>query len=90
MENTKAAKVNVDKGQVRDGYVISDKMDKTRIVEVTRLTTHAMFKKTIRRKIKYAVHDDANESKAGDKVRIIQTRPLSKTKRWRLVKVLAS
>jgi len=87
VENTK---VNIDKGQVRDGFVVSDKMDKTRIVEVTRLTTHAMFKKTIRRKIKYAVHDDANESKVGDKVRIIQTRPLSKTKRWRLVKVLAS
>ena len=87
MENTK---VTSDKGQVRDGFVVSDKMDKTRIVEVTRLTTHAMFKKTIRRKIKYAVHDDANESKVGDKVRIIQTRPLSKTKRWRLVKVLAS
>ena len=87
MENKK---IDSDKGQLRDGFVVSDKMDKTRIVEVTRLTTHAMFKKTIRRKIKYAVHDDANESKMGDKVRIIQTRPLSKTKRWRLVKVLAS
>ncbi len=81
---------NVDKGQVREGVVVSDKMDKTRIVEVTRLMTHSQFKKTIRRKIKYAVHDDTNQSKAGDKVRIIQTRPLSKTKRWRLIKVLAS
>lgn len=87
MEN---AKVSSGKGQIREGFVVSDKMDRTRIVEVTRLTTHPMFKKTIRRKIKYAVHDDANESKTGDKVRIIQTRPLSKTKRWRLVKVLVS
>lgn len=85
MENAKA-----HKGQIREGYVVSDKMNKTRVVEVTRIVTHPQFNKTIRRKIKYAVHDDANQSKTGDKVRIIQTRPLSKTKRWRLLKVLAS
>ena len=82
--------VEKSKGQVREGLVVSDKMDKTRIVEVTRVMTHAQFKKTIRRRIKYAVHDEQNKSKAGDKVRIIQTRPLSKTKRWRLIEVLAS
>jgi len=79
-----------EKGQIREGYVVSDKMQQTRIVEITRIVVHPVYKKTIRRKIKYAVHDDANESKVGDKVRIIQTRPLSKTKRWRLVKVLVS
>ncbi|MBU3758413.1 MAG: 30S ribosomal protein S17 [Candidatus Omnitrophica bacterium] len=63
-------------------------MNKTVIVEITRLTQHAQFKKVIRRKIRYAVHDEKNESKAGDKVRILQTRPLSKTKRWTLIKVL--
>lgn len=72
----------------REGVVLSDKMDKTIIVEVTRLTSHPKFKKVIRRKIKYAVHDEKNEAKAGDKVRILQTRPLSRTKRWTLIEVL--
>ncbi|OGW72336.1 MAG: 30S ribosomal protein S17 [Omnitrophica bacterium GWA2_52_12] len=83
--NTKAE----HKGQTREGVVVSDKMDKTRVVEVTRLITHPEYKKIIRRKIKYSVHDEKNESKAGDKVSIIQTRPISKTKRWRLIKVLS-
>ena len=78
-----------NKGQTREGVVVSDKMDKTRIVEVTRLITHPKFKKIIKRKIKYSVHDEKNESKTGNKVSIIQTRPLSKTKRWRLIKVLS-
>lgn len=81
--------IEKNKGQIREGVVVSDKMDKTRIVEVTRVMMHAEFNKTIRRKIKYAVHDEQNQSKAGDKVRIIQTRPLSKTKRWRLIKVVS-
>lgn len=73
----------------REGIVISDKMNKTRIVEVTRIMEHPQFKKIIKRKVKYSVHDEKNESKSGDKVRIAETRPLSKTKRWRLVSVLA-
>jgi small subunit ribosomal protein S17 len=72
----------------REGVVVSNKMQKTIVVEVTRLVQHPVFKKVIRRKVKYAVHDEKNEAKAGDKVQIVQTRPLSKTKRWRLVKVL--
>lgn len=72
----------------REGVVVKNKMNKTVIVEITRLTQHAQFKKVIRRKIRYAVHDEKNEAKAGDKVRILQTRPLSKTKRWTLIKVL--
>lgn len=72
----------------REGVVVKNKMNKTVVVEVTRLTQHAQFKKIIRRKIRYAVHDEKNEAKAGDKVRILQTRPLSKTKRWTLIKVL--
>lgn len=72
----------------REGYVISDKMDKTVIVEVTRLTQHPQFKKVIRRKIKYAAHDEKNEAKIGDKVRILQVRPLSRTKRWTLIEVI--
>lgn len=85
---TKTDSVEIHK-RVREGCVVSDKMQKTRIVEVTRLVEHSQFGKVIRRKVKYAVHDENNESKTGDKVRIAETRPLSKTKRWRLVKVLS-
>ncbi len=74
--------------RTRDGVVLSHKMQKTIVVEVTRLVQHPKFKKVVRRKLKYAVHDEKNEAKQGDKVRIVETRPLSKTKRWRLVKVL--
>lgn len=72
----------------REGVVISNKMQKTIIVQVTRLMEHPEFKKVIRRNVKYAAHDENNEAKIGDKVRIIETRPLSKTKRWRLVQIL--
>ena len=67
---------------VREGVVVSDKMKKTVVVEVTRLIQHPQFKKVIRRKVKYAVHDEKGEAKLGNKVQIIQTRPISKTKRW--------
>lgn len=75
--------------RTRDGVVLSSKMQKTIVVEVTRLVEHPRFKKVTRRKVKYAVHDEKNEAKGGDKVRIQETRPLSKTKRWKLVKVLS-
>ncbi|MBU9889763.1 MAG: 30S ribosomal protein S17 [Candidatus Omnitrophica bacterium] len=76
--------------RVREGVVVSRKMNKTAIVLVTRLLQHSKFNKVIKRHIKYAVHDEKNESKEGDLVQIMETRPLSKTKRWRLVKVLKS
>lgn len=75
--------------RTRDGIVLSNKMQKTLIVEVNRLVEHPQFRKVIRRRVKYAVHDEKNEAKAGDKVRIMETRPLSKTKRWTLVRVLS-
>ncbi len=75
--------------RTREGVVLSNKMNKTLIVEVTRLISHAQFKKVIKSKVKYAVHDEKNEAKIGDKVKIEETRPLSKTKRWRLLQVLA-
>ncbi len=81
---------NQSAGRMREGVVISDKMQKTIVVEVTRLVQHPQFRKVIRRKVKYTVHDEKNEAKTGSKVQIIETRPLSKTKRWRLVKVLPS
>lgn len=72
----------------RDGVVLSNKMQKTLIVQVVRVMEHPDFKKVIKRNVKYAVHDEKNEAKIGDKVRIVETRPMSKTKRWRLVQVL--
>ena len=73
----------------RVGMVVSDRMQKTRVVEVTRLLAHPLYKKVIRLKNRYKAHDENNESKTGDKVLMIETRPLSKDKRWRISKVLA-
>ena len=70
------------------GTVVSDKMDKTVIVIVERLVKHQLYKKYIRRRSKFAAHDENNTSKVGDKVLIIQSRPLSKTKRWRVSKIV--
>jgi small subunit ribosomal protein S17 len=70
------------------GTVVSDKMDKTVIVIVERLVKHRLYKKYIRRRSKFTAHDENNTSKVGDKVLIIQSRPLSKTKRWRVSKIV--
>ncbi len=82
-------KVEKSSGRIREGYVLSDKMNKTIVVEVTRLMQHPVFRKVVRRRIKYAAHDEKNEAKKGNKVRIMETRPTSKTKRWKLIKVLS-
>ena len=74
--------------KTRIGTVVSDKMDKTVIVAVERRTTHPLYRKTITRTEKLHAHDEANDVRAGDRVRITETRPLSKTKRWRVVEVL--
>lgn len=70
------------------GTVVSAKMAKTRTVTVTELQLHPLFKKYLRRTHKFHVHDERNESREGDTVQIISSRPLSATKRWRLLKVL--
>lgn len=70
------------------GTVVSDKMDKTVVVEVERLVKHRLYKKYIRRSNKFAAHDETNGCKIGDKVLITESRPLSKTKRWRVSKVV--
>ena len=70
------------------GRVSSDKMDKTIVVRVMSLSKHAKYKKVIKRYAKFKVHDEKNRAKLGDTVRIIETRPLSKTKRWRLQEVM--
>ncbi len=74
--------------KVRVGKVVSDKMDKTIVVAVERSTRHPLYGKTIRKTKKYKVHDEGNECRIGDKVRIMETRPLSKEKRWRLVEIV--
>ena len=74
--------------RVREGVVVSSKMNKTITVLVTRLLKHSKFKKIIKRHIKYSAHDEKNEAKIGDTVKIEETRPISKTKRWRLVEII--
>ena len=70
------------------GTVVSDKNEKTRVVEVVEHNMHPLYKKFIKRSTKYHMHDEKNESRLGDRVQIIETRPLSKLKRWRLVNVV--
>lgn len=70
------------------GTVISDKMDKTIIVSVERKVKHPKYKKYVRRITKFRAHDENNEARSGDQVEIMETRPLSKTKNWRLLRVL--
>ena len=74
--------------KARRGYVVSDKMDKTVVVEVEDRVKHALYAKVIRRTTKVKVHDEANTAGVGDLVVISETRPLSATKRWRLVEIL--
>lgn len=75
--------------KVRVGHVVSDVCNKTISVEVTRRTSHKLYKKVVKIKKRYAVHDENNEAKVGDFVKIIETRPLSKTKHWRLLNVIS-
>ena len=70
------------------GTVISDKMDKTVVVQVTRITKHPVYMKTIKTHTKFKAHDEKNTAKINDTVKIVQTRPLSKSKRWRLLEVV--
>ena len=74
--------------KTRVGVVVSDKMDKTRVVAVERLVQPPLYRKTIRRTIKLKAHDEENITSTGDRVRVMETRPLSKEKRWRIVQVL--
>ncbi len=70
------------------GYVVSDKMDKTVTVAVERRKQHPLYKRVIKRTKKFKAHDEDNTCNEGDKVKIKETRPLSKTKRWRVIEVL--
>jgi len=74
--------------KIRVGTVVSDKMEKTIVVKTERMTRHPLYKKIIKRYAKLKAHDEDNSAKIGDKVRIIESRPLSKEKRWRLIEII--
>jgi small subunit ribosomal protein S17 len=76
------------KRKTKVGRVVSDKMDKTIVVSVERLTRHRLYKRVIRLTTKFKAHDESNDARVGDTVRIEESRPLSATKRWRLVEVV--
>ena len=74
--------------KVIEGVVVSDKMDKTIVVQTERKLRHPLYKRVIRRRSKVYAHDEQGLAKVGSRVRLVETRPLSKSKRWRLVEVL--
>ncbi len=82
MSKTKGAR------KQRVGLVVSDKMDKTRVARIERFTQHPIYKKRIKKFLNVKFHDEKNQSKTGDKVKIMETRPLSKDKRWRLLEIV--
>jgi small subunit ribosomal protein S17 len=75
--------------QEKVGIVTSNKMQKSVVVTVDRQTNHPLYKRVVRRSIKFLAHDEKNECKVGDTVRILETRPLSRRKRWRVVQVIS-
>lgn len=74
--------------KTRIGKVVSDKMQKTIVVAIEELVQHKLYKKAVKRTVKFKAHDENEEAHIGDKVLIMETRPLSKEKRWRLVKIM--
>ena len=77
-----------EKHRVSFGMVISDRMDKTVVVAVTRLVSHPVYGKVLRRKAKLKAHDERNECRIGDQVKVVHTRPLSKDKHWRVAEIV--
>ena len=74
--------------KVREGLVVSDKMEKTVVVAVERQVRHELYGKSQRKTSKFVAHNENNEAKLGDTVRVVETRPLSKTKRWRVAEIV--
>ena len=85
---TKVAANDRARRKVRVGVVVSDGMDKTVVVRIDRQVRHPLYGKTVRRSSKLAAHDEQNDAHVGDMVRITETRPFSKTKRWRVVEIV--
>ena len=89
-EATEATEATVERNRrkVREGIVVSTKMDKTVVVSVVDRVQHPRYRKTLQRTTKLFAHDEANEVREGDRVRLAETRPMSRNKRWRVVEVL--
>lgn len=92
MEQTTAQTVQRKRGQRvrKTGVVVSDKMDKTIVVVVQRQFAHPLYRRTVKKSKKFMAHDEESKAKIGDRVEIIESRPLSRGKRWQLVRVLES
>ena len=87
-ENTATQSVERNQRKTREGLVVSDKMDKTIVVAVEDRVKHALYGKVLRKTSRLKAHDESNQCGIGDRVLIMETRPLSATKRWRLIEVL--
>ncbi len=85
---TAAPEPELGRHQERRGVVVSDKGDKTIVVKVDVIRSHPRYRKVVRRSVKFHAHDESNQAGIGDTVRIVETRPLSKTKRWRLAEIV--
>jgi small subunit ribosomal protein S17 len=86
--STEETKVERKQKKVRVGTVISDKMEKTAVVQIERLVKHPIYKRYVRRRKRFKVHDEENQCRSGDVISFMATRPLSKDKRWRLIDVI--
>ena len=87
-ENTERAQTERRQRKIRIGTVVSDKMDKTVVVAVERRTAHPVYGKRITKTTRFHAHDEKNDAHEGDTVRIMETRPMSKLKRWRVVEII--
>ena len=83
-----AEQIKRNERKTRIGKVVSDKMDKTIVVAIEELVQHKLYKKSVKRTVKFKAHEENNEAHVGDRVQIMETRPLSREKRWRLVKIV--
>ena len=84
---SEAQEIKIRRRKTRSGLVVSDKMDKTIVVQIDRMVMHPIYKKYVKQRVKYKVHDETNEARVGDTVQIEECRPLSKQKRWRMKSV---
>jgi small subunit ribosomal protein S17 len=87
-EAAAGAEKRVNRRRVREGTVVENRMDKTAVVAVVERVRHAKYSKTVQRTRRLYVHDEGNEAATGDRVRVAETRPFSKLKRWRLVEIV--
>ncbi|MBQ7476911.1 MAG: 30S ribosomal protein S17 [Selenomonadaceae bacterium] len=83
-----AEEIKRNERKTRIGKVVSDKMDKTVVVAIEELIQHKLYKKSVKRTVKFKAHDENNEAHVGDRVLIMETRPLSKEKRWRVAEII--